>query len=73
MLATDPTHAEAALRRLYCSGCGRRLLDYAALGTETTIRVRCRDCKATTQLRGADVPTLLTALTRGGLSHGDLS
>lgn len=44
---------------LCCGGCGRRMLEYTDLGTSAVIRVRCRDCKAYTELRGADVPALL--------------
>lgn len=50
---------------LRCAHCGRRLLDYRALGTAAVIRVRCR-CKGVTELRGADVPTLLATLGTGG-------
>lgn len=71
-VAAPSTRPEAPVRSLHCAGCGRRLLDYAALGTATTIRVKCRDCKALTELHGADVPTLLTTLaeTKGGDHHG---
>lgn len=56
------------LRTLHCTGCGRRLLEYEALGGSTVIRVRCRDCKHFTELRGANWPALLTTLgvTRKG-------
>jgi hypothetical protein len=59
--------AETALRAFYCHGCGRRLLHYTpdALGAQACVRVRCRDCKTTSELRGADVAGLLHALSHG--------
>jgi hypothetical protein len=53
------------LRAFHCSGCGRRLLRYAAdaLGREAVILVRCRDCKVESALRGADVAALLHAVS----------
>lgn len=57
----------AELRAFYCHGCGRRLLQYTpqTLGDQACIRVRCRDCKTTSELRGADVAGLLHALSHG--------
>jgi hypothetical protein len=53
------------LRKFYCAGCGRRLLEYDAIGGAARIRVRCRDCKTVSELRGADVPGLLHAIAEG--------
>lgn len=39
---------------LHCSGCGRRLVEYADLGPRARIRGRCRDCKTTTTLLGVE-------------------
>jgi hypothetical protein len=68
-LATDARSGPGAtgLRSFHCSGCGRRLFEYAAdtLGRDAVIRVRCRDCKTTSELRGADVAALLHALSHG--------
>jgi hypothetical protein len=54
-----------ALRAFHCTGCGRRLLRYAAdtLGVDAVILVRCRDCKTDNVLRGADLAALLYAVS----------
>jgi len=55
------------LRDFHCHGCGRRLFQYTAdIGTNAQIRVRCRDCKTVSDLRGADVPALLRSLSHEG-------
>ena len=56
----------AKVATLCCGGCGRRLFEYMDIGTSAVIRVRCRDCKAYTELRGADVPALLGLTPKGG-------
>jgi hypothetical protein len=62
-----PAGVAPAFRDFHCSGCGRRQFRYAAdtLGRDAVIQVRCRDCKTTSELRGADVAALLHALSHG--------
>jgi len=63
--AREPVGASS--REFRCTGCGRRLLQYEpdGLGPMARIWVRCRDCKTLNELRGADVPALLHALSHG--------
>lgn len=74
MAITSPTQLAQrraqTLKDFHCSGCGRRLLQYEALGAGSRILVRCRDCKETTELRGADLTALLTGQSDKGGSNG---
>jgi len=63
--AEAPVLRPTGLRALHCSGCARVLVRYSTLGPNAVITVRCRDCKRETMLRGADVVSLLGALSQG--------
>jgi hypothetical protein len=68
-LAHPPAAADAPAeeRDFHCAGCGRRHFSYTPdmFTGRGHLRVRCRDCKTVTVLRGADVPGLLHALSHG--------
>lgn len=69
-IAREPVAAPDPLpHAIHCLHCGRRLLDYSAdlFTGHGALRIRCRDCRRWTMLRGIDIVSLAAHVSHHGM------